>query len=116
SIRKFDYGFASQRDMMQGEWRYSLNLDGMVLGDWIVFSGEYVGSDGTIYASGHLDGAESSPALASMVEGTGYMQIVTVSPDGDYYHWYQVAMDAQRAVGAGWVTRSSSPPGGTGLP
>jgi len=116
SIRKFDYGFGSLRDMMQGEWSYSINLDGAVLGDWLVFTGEYVGSDGTVYASGYVDGSETSPALATVIESSGTMLIVAESPDGQYYHWYEMAMDAQRAFGEGWVTRASATPSGDGLP
>ncbi|WP_395684471.1 hypothetical protein [Dokdonella sp.] len=112
-ISKFNYGFASPRDLLYGEWVFTINAGGLVTGDWIVFDHQYTGNDGTVYAAGHADGSSTHVALGSYSSSLGEY-IITALQSGSYVHSYALGMDDHRGLGAGWVHLLSSNPTGNG--
>ncbi|HEY6943467.1 hypothetical protein [Dokdonella sp.] len=114
-IVKFNYGFPSLTGMLYGEWTFSLNVGGIVDGDWIVFDHAYTGSDGTIYAAGHSDDGLGHVALGTY-SAAAHRFIVAAAQSGSYVHSYVLGMDDRRGLGSGWVHLSSSDPTGDGSP
>lgn len=114
-ITKFNYGFASPTAVLYGEWALSLNVLGLVSGDWLVFDHPYTATDGTVYAAGHTDDSLNHVALGTYVSSVAGW-IVVVQSSGDFLHTYQLNMDDHRAIGGGWVLHSNQTPTGNGSP
>jgi len=112
-ITKFNYGFASARDLLYGEWVFTLNVGGLVTGDWIVFDHPFTASDGTVYAAGHSDDSFNHVALGSYSASLG-QYLVTALQAGNYVHSYALGMDDHRGLGLGWVSYSDDPLTGNG--
>ena len=114
-IAKFNYGFPSLTSMLYGEWVFSLDVGGLVSGDWIVFDQPYTASDGTVYAAGHSDDSMQNVALGTYSSDSGGF-VVLAEEAGGFEHFYVLDMDDHRGFGAGWVTQSGQTPGGNGSP
>ena len=112
-ITKFNYGFASPRDLLYGEWVFTINVGGLISGDWIVFDHPYTGSNGTVYAAGHSDDSFHHAALGSYSASLGQF-IIVATQAGNYAHSYALGMDDHRGLGAAWVHLLSQVPTGNG--
>ena len=113
AIEKFNYGFPSLTGMLYGEWIVSMNIGGLVTGDWLVFDQPYTGTDGVTYAAGHSDDSDRYPALGSYSSAAGGFVIVAMQ-DGDFVHSYILDMDDHRGIGSGWVHDIDLEPTGNG--
>jgi hypothetical protein len=114
-ITKFNYGFPSQTGVLYGEWIFSLNVSGLIDGDWVIFDHPYTGSDGTVYAAGQTDDSLAHIALGAWEPTLGSF-LVVVQSSGNYLHSYQLRLDDHRGIGSGWVLLSSETPTGNGSP
>jgi hypothetical protein len=114
-ITKFNYGFPSPTAVLYGEWVLSLNVLGLVSGDWLVFDHPYTATDGTVYAAGHTDDSLNHVALGTYSASLARW-IVAVQSSGDFIHSYALNMDDHRAIGGGWVLHSNQTPVGNGSP
>ncbi len=111
-IQKFNYGFADANDALYGEWSFSMNVNGLYNGDWIVFSEPYTATDGTKYVAGRTDDPARRIALGRWVDSsTGYL---VLAQSGNYYHAYQAFLDDRRGLGQSWVYLTTGSPSGSG--
>jgi hypothetical protein len=112
NIVKFNYGFASALDNLYGEWALSYDIAGLVGGDWIIFDAPFTASDGTVYASGHMDLASQYLALGTFSSSlNAFVILVSI---GNFEDFYQIGMDDRRGLGAAWVLSSGGTPSGNG--
>ena len=101
-ISKFNYGFASPRDLLYGEWVFTINVGGLVTGDWIVFDHPFTASNGTVYAAGHSDDSFNHVVLGSYSASLG-QYLVVATQSGNYAHSYAFGLDDHRGLGLAWV-------------
>lgn len=113
NIVKFNYGFADALDVLYGEWAFTFNIAGLIGGDWVIFDSPYVGTDGTVYASGHMDGNSNDLALATYDASLGYVVLVAV---GSFDDFYQINLDDRRGFGSAWVEPAGGTISGNGSP
>ena len=114
NIVKFNYGFGTAVDNLYGEWALTFNIAGLIGGDWVVLGNEFIGSDGTVYAAGNMDGAPEYPALGTYSSAlNAYVILVSI---GNFNDFYQIALDDRRGFGAAWILSGDEEPSGSGSP
>lgn len=106
-IQHFNFGYAGKQGYLQGEWAFSMSLptlgsSNLISTEWIVFSGTYTGSDGTVYEHGTEDGNSSVIALGKYDAASDEFAIVIGGGFGQPLS-YRMSGDNSRMSGSGWI-------------
>jgi hypothetical protein len=92
----------------------TFDIDGLVGGDWILLANRYTGTDGTVYASGNVDGATQDVVLGTFSASlNAYIIAVSV---GSFTDLFKMGLDDHRGAGAAWVLSGNEQPSGNGSP
>jgi hypothetical protein len=111
---KYNYGFGTPVDTLYGEWALTYDIVGLVGGDWIIFSDPYVGSNGVVYAAGHMDLASQYLALGTFDTNlNAYAILISVAGFQDFF---VMGLDDRRGLGQAWVLDEGETPTGNGSP
>lgn len=115
-VTHLNYGYAGgATGYFYGEWQFSFNTTGLVSSQWIVFPGTtYMGSDGTVYASGYEDGRPNTTAALAVYVPSINEFIVVIDDGTGFQFTYDFKGDQQRMIGLGWIEPSGVTPTGTG--
>lgn len=116
-IQHLDFGFAGKNGYFQGEWAFSYSSpSGSISSQWIVFSGYYTASDGTVYAQGTGDSYSSSTHALGLYVPSLDGFIVATGDGSGYITSYAFSGDNSRMIGAGWFEPPGASISGNGYP
>jgi|SRR5882724_6211276 len=114
NIQHETYAYQSKREYFYGEWAFSLGGGGIISTQWVIFTGTYTGSDGTVYTSGQEDGVSGTAALG-IFNSVSNQFIVVVQDNVGYDFYYQFPLgDDRRMLGLGTIEPVGTVP--TSLP
>jgi hypothetical protein len=114
-IQHFNFGYAGKDGYLQGEWAFSANTGGVVHGEWIVFDGTYMGTDGRVYQAGHGDSYPLMTALGMYFPSSNSFVVAIDHGDG-YTSVYVMGGDNARMLGANWFVPTGTVTSGNGVP
>jgi hypothetical protein len=111
NIVKYQYGFPTRTDVLYGEWAFSYETGGVVVGDWIVFDTPFTDSSGNVYVSGHAAGDATTTALG-IYNAAAFEALVQVTK-GTTIRTYQFGVfDDRRVIGTALIDTTGQPEAG----